>query len=294
MEEMNYDIANALYLASEKLGKKYEEERETPLDKNFALTDSFVSEVLKGAMAKNNIEQSEFLKSGNKSVSSHFEKALLNTQEVINGLSSRLKKGEFAGSMTDNIEEEVKQVIDILKIRKKLLEISIIELKNKKIDSFGLYKDIQGLSETVNEIMANSYEEKLEKDIIVERFIQKCREENRRKRFIEAQRKEQARIEAETRQRNEEIENEVNQQLDYYKKQMAEQGSIKPQNIFPAKPPQRFAENIENNNHEKPVEVKTENIETQKPVEPVKVQEEPVVQQERKKVDFSSGRFTFK
>ena len=180
MEEMNYDIANALYLASEKLGKKYEEERETPLDKNFALTDSFVSEILKSAKIKNNIEQSEFLKNGNKVISAHFEQALLNTQEVINGLSSRLKKGEFAGKITENIEDEVKQVIDILKIRKKLLEISIIELKNKKIDSFGLYKDIQGLSETVNEIMANSYEEKLEKDIIIERFIAKCREENQR------------------------------------------------------------------------------------------------------------------
>lgn len=226
MEEMNYDIANALYLASEKLGKKYEEERETPLDENFALTDGFIREVLKGANAKNNIEQSEFLKNGNKTVSVNFENALSNTQEVIEGLSSKLFSGEFAVSMTDNIETEVKQVIDILKIRKKLLEIALIELKNKRTDSFGLYKDIQGLSETVNEIMANSYEEKLEKDIIIERFIAKCREENQRNKMLNAQ--------ALARARMAEMQNNLESEKQQVKEQVSEKTVEK---VIPNRPP---------------------------------------------------------
>lgn len=178
-QDIKFDIANALYIISPKLGEKYEKEKESPFDDDFVLTQAFAKEILDGAKDKSKVEQPEFLKQGNKEVSAHFEKSVNATGEVIKGLINKLYSGEFALGIEDNLEEEIKRIIDILKVRKKMLENAIEELKNSRADSFALYKDIVSISKNVSEIMSRSFEEEIDKEIAIEQFIMQCREKEK-------------------------------------------------------------------------------------------------------------------
>lgn len=170
-KEINYDVANALYLMSKRLGENYEREKVSPFSDNFSLRSDFALSVIKSGKKKKDISLKPFLENGNKQVSENFKLSLENVNEAILGLEEKLKSGEFAGREKENIEEEVLTCIDFLNARKKLLELAIEELKNLRTDSFEIYKEIVSLNEDIEQILDESFEKKLEKEILIQQFI---------------------------------------------------------------------------------------------------------------------------
>lgn len=183
-QELNYDVSNALYLISKRLGDNYEKEKVSPFYSDFSLRSDFVLSIIKSSKDKSKVCLEDFLQQGNQQVAKNFRLSLENVSEVIAGLTEKLKSGEFVASEKDNIEMEIITCIDFLSARKKLLELALIELKNSQTDSFELYKEIVSFNKEIEEILEGSFVRKLEKEIIINQFIELQRK-NKKKAILQ-------------------------------------------------------------------------------------------------------------
>lgn len=176
--DINYDVFNALSLHNPLLGEAYAKFKWNPLGDDFSLDLDFIEKYLENARYKPEEKFPEFLSKDPKAVFDAFTLATKRNKEMITELKKRLEKGEFANFKEANIEPQIKDILLFLEMRQKMLEISIGQLKDRKIDVTQAYKNISGINRKLSELLEEAYQKEFQKNVIIQNLIRQAQIEN--------------------------------------------------------------------------------------------------------------------
>lgn len=206
-QELNYDIANTLYVLADSLGKNYEEKGLSPFDEDYKISDKFIRKVLENREPKHKIVAPLFMENSNKDIKQYFLNSLEENKAILADLSQMLSQGDF--DKNPEQKEEIKEILDILKARQALLEIDIEKLDNDKENAFDLFCELIGLGKRIEEIMEDTYTKKLQKEIIIQNLVEYARGLARIAALKNAQINEQKNIAENKLEKQQKIENTI-------------------------------------------------------------------------------------
>lgn len=161
MSKVNYEILNALNLASVNLGDAYLQEGFNPFEEDFSLEIPAVKEMLARQKEKENIAEPSFLECDKLEITKSFGNALKVSEKLLESLE--------LGVTLDN-ENNIKTAKVFLKMRNELLRQAIRKLKNKNINALALYKEIIALNPELSELLQDSFNPNIAHETAIQAF----------------------------------------------------------------------------------------------------------------------------
>lgn len=175
-EQINYDIFNALNLHHCYLGEEYLKNGFNPFKENFKMDISFVRRYLDNKKYQTESLEPDFTKQTRGKVLKSFKNAKQNNEQIINEIDSKIKTKEF-----ENIKKQLEEIFVFLKMRERMLDISIRQLSKKNIDSYKALINIEGINKKLSELLRDEFETEFKKQIIIQNLFMFAKEQKAKK-----------------------------------------------------------------------------------------------------------------
>lgn len=156
LENINYEIYNALNLVCPDLGDAYKQTGFNPFESDFTLDESFIAEVITNQKNAEEVYTPEFLEQGEKAILNAFELAQENALEMIDALQNILSKG----NVTPEMRARINRVISYLKMQIQLIITYKKQLK-KQEELLKWYQNIIAVNWQLSEITRYGFMGKL-------------------------------------------------------------------------------------------------------------------------------------
>jgi hypothetical protein len=170
-KEINYDVFNALNLHNPMLGEAYAKFDWNPLGDDFSLDLPFIEKYLDNAKYKYDEKKVDFIEKDPKAVHETFLLAAKRNKQLIDELKTKLESGEFSDYKGADITPQVKDIMFHLECRQKMLEISIGQLKGKRIDALTAYRNVNGINKKLSQLLEEAYQKEFNQKVILENIL---------------------------------------------------------------------------------------------------------------------------
>lgn len=185
LENIDYNVYNALNLVDEQLGKDYVENGYNPFDDTFVLTNDYIQKTIENSRDDSPILTESFLERPIKEVKQTFTLALENTTKLKDLLQNNINDNIF----DKNVEKQVKEVVVFLKNREKMLSKAIANLNLKNPNPLKDYQKTTAINKKLSQLLKESYYEEFKLETAHLNFVRHCQSKAKLEQLKQLQRK---------------------------------------------------------------------------------------------------------